>query len=171
MLRFSKFLLSQDRLGHPYSLNYRGSETHQTWLGTGLTLVVNVLVLIILTQKIDEVINMQDPEVQVYTRPILKEELEEAGGVNFAKNMLNVGFFIIDKINNDDGEIELRFRPLPEDESTITKSRVMPPATNIKPEYHPFVSCKNLFQDVDEVTEIKDWQLKVGVALTQSLQL
>ena len=103
MLRFTKFLLSQDRLGHPYSLNYRGSETHQTWLGTGLTLVINVLVLIILTQKIDEVINMNDPEVQVYRRPSLKSEVDEAGEVNFAKHNFNIGFYIEEKIENDDG--------------------------------------------------------------------
>ena len=37
---------------------------------------------------------MHDPEVQVYTRPILKEELDEAGEVKFAKNMMNIGFYI-----------------------------------------------------------------------------
>ena len=52
--------------------------------------------------------------MQVYTRPILKEELEEAGEVNFAKNMLNIGFFIKEEVKNDDGEKELRVHPLPE---------------------------------------------------------
>ena len=78
MLRFTKFLQSQDRLGHPFSLNYSGSETHKTWLGTGLSLVINVLVLIILAQKSIELIYMTDPNVQVNTRPIFKKEIEEA---------------------------------------------------------------------------------------------
>ena len=94
MLRFTKFLQRQDRLGHPFSLNYSGSETHKTWLGTGLSLVINVLVLIILAQKIDEVVNMNDPEVQEYRRPSLKSEVDEAGEVNFAKHNLNIGFYI-----------------------------------------------------------------------------
>ena len=94
MPSFTKFLLGRDRLCHPFSLNYGGSDTHKTWLGTGLSLVINVLVLIILAQKIDEVVNMNDPEVQVYTRPILKSEVDEAGQVNFAKHRLNIGFFI-----------------------------------------------------------------------------
>ena len=63
MLRLTKFLLGQDRLGHPFSLSYEGSETHKTWLGAGLSLVINILVLIILTQKIDAVLNMTDPDV------------------------------------------------------------------------------------------------------------
>ena len=63
MHRLTRFLLAQDRLGHPFSLNYEGSKTHKTWLGAGLSLVINILVLIILTQKIDAVLNMTDPDV------------------------------------------------------------------------------------------------------------
>ena len=88
MFRLTKFSLAQDRLGHPFSLSYEGSKTHKTWLGTGLSLVINILVLIILTQKIDAVFNMIDPEVQVNTRPIFKNEVAKTGLINLAKHKL-----------------------------------------------------------------------------------
>lgn len=51
MSNFAKFLLGWDRLGHRFSLNYGGNETHNTWLGTFFSMCINVLVLIILVQK------------------------------------------------------------------------------------------------------------------------
>ena len=44
MFSFAKFLLRRD----PISVNYRGSETHQTWLGSLLSLGINFLVVFIL---------------------------------------------------------------------------------------------------------------------------
>ena len=48
MTSFAKFLLDRDRLGHPFTLNYRGRSTHSTWLGAVISIGINVLVLIIL---------------------------------------------------------------------------------------------------------------------------
>ena len=48
MFSFAKFLLRRDRFGHPISVNYRGSETHQTWLGSLLSIGINFLVVFIL---------------------------------------------------------------------------------------------------------------------------
>ena len=53
-----------------------------------------MLVLIILTQKIDAVINMTDPETQVNSRHILKSEVDEVGDVNFAEHKLQIGFYL-----------------------------------------------------------------------------
>ena len=53
-----------------------------------------MLVLIILTQKIDAVINMTDPETQVNSRHILKSEVDEEGDVNFAEHKLQIGFYL-----------------------------------------------------------------------------
>ena len=33
-------LLSRDKLGHPMSLNYKGAESHQTILGSILSIVI-----------------------------------------------------------------------------------------------------------------------------------
>ena len=48
MTNFARFLLDRDRLGHPFSLNYKGRSTHNTWLGAVFSIGINVLVLIIL---------------------------------------------------------------------------------------------------------------------------
>ena len=58
-----KFILAQDRLGLPFNLNYKGSETHNTWLGTVLSIAINFLVLIILTEKSVDLFLMRDPAV------------------------------------------------------------------------------------------------------------
>ena len=92
MKGFTKFFLSRDRLGHPFSLNYLGSETHQTWFGAALSMVINILVLIILAQKTDAMLNMTDPEVQVFKRPIFEHEVEKAGEINFASHKMHIGF-------------------------------------------------------------------------------
>ena len=75
MASFTKFLLARDRLGHKFSLNYKGDESHKTWLGTSLSLFINILVLIILVEKTEELFLMRNPTVQVYTRPIFLEEV------------------------------------------------------------------------------------------------
>ena len=60
-----RFVLAKERLGHPFSLNHKGSETHNTWLGTVLTLAINVLVLIILAEKTIDLFLMRDPAVTI----------------------------------------------------------------------------------------------------------
>ena len=60
---FAKFLLGRDRLGHPFSLNYCGSDTHKTWLGSILSIGIIVLVLIVLAQKSIEMVYMTDPDL------------------------------------------------------------------------------------------------------------
>ena len=85
-------MLAQDRLGHRFSLNYEGRETHNTWLGTALSFVINILVLTILAQKSLEMVFMTDPEVQVATRPMLLKEVAELGEINLAKHKMSIGF-------------------------------------------------------------------------------
>ena len=63
MPSFAKFMLGRDRLGHPFSLNYGGSNTHKTWLGSILSIGINVLLLIILVQKNIEMVYMTDPDL------------------------------------------------------------------------------------------------------------
>ena len=68
MLRFLRLLRSIDRLGHKFSLNYEGKDTYQTMLGTLLTIATTTLVGILFVNKITEVVQMNDPILQVYSR-------------------------------------------------------------------------------------------------------
>lgn len=90
--RLARFLLSQDRLGHRFSLNYKGKESHNTVLGTALSLAINILVLIILGQKAIDMHFMRDPTVQVNTRPIFKEEVDEVGLMHLRDYKMQIGF-------------------------------------------------------------------------------
>ena len=63
-------------------------------------MVINILVLIILAQKTDEMLNMTDPEVQILSRPIFENEVEEAGEINFASHKMHMGFATHTKLDD-----------------------------------------------------------------------
>ena len=75
MERFTSFLLARDRLGHRFSLSYKGRESHSTWLGTALSVTISILVLVILGVKLIEMVYMTDPDIQLYKRQIFQEEV------------------------------------------------------------------------------------------------
>ena len=83
MLKFLRLLLKLDRLGHTFSLNYKGEDTYQTILGSLLTIASTVLVGILFVHKVTEVIVMKDPTVQVHSQPIKKKEIDSLGEINF----------------------------------------------------------------------------------------
>ena len=104
-------MLARDRLGHNFSLNYEGRDNHSTWLGTVLSFVINILVLIILTQKSAELFIMTDPSVQVTTRPMLEEEVDETGEIYLAKHKMPIGFIVWrDKEQYEDGTFDITGR-------------------------------------------------------------
>ena len=153
MISFREFFLGRDRLGHPFSLNYRGSETHQTWLGAALSMIINILVLVILAQKIDELINMTDPEVQVFTRPIFQDEVEEAGETIFSSHKMNFGLAF--KRGDVGSEI---YEPVTEFIESIGINNDL---ENTR-ESVPFVSCEGQFSGVDGLTEDQQKLIEVG---------
>ena len=87
-------MLGQDRLGHHFSLNYKGVDTHQTRLGAVLSIGIKILVLIILGVNTIDLIWMTDPDSSVNMRAIFKEEVEEAGQINFGKHKMHIGFAV-----------------------------------------------------------------------------
>ena len=91
MLKFFRYLLKLDRLGHKFSFNYEGEDTYQTYLGTLLTVVSSVLVGILFVDKITEIIEMKDPTVQVYSRSIYKKEVDNLGEINLGQYHFNIG--------------------------------------------------------------------------------
>ena len=96
MERFTRLVLAQDRLGHRFNLNYKGKESYNTWFGTLLSLVVNLLVLTIFLDKATEVFNMNDPDVSVNSRPLFKEELEEIGEINLKDALMDLSVYVFD---------------------------------------------------------------------------
>ena len=78
----SSFLMSRDVLGHPLSVNYKGSDTFQTKLGAFISISVQALVLTQLILKLLDLIEMNDPSILAYERPIYQDELDDLGVVN-----------------------------------------------------------------------------------------
>ena len=113
------FLCSKDRFGHTFSVTYKGSDSHKTWFGTILTLIIGLLVLIILTEKTLDMVFMRNPTIQINERPIFKNEIDDAGIVNLSDLDLQIGFVAMESNYKDDEEGVSNYgnhsnRPLPE---------------------------------------------------------
>ena len=165
MKNFAHFLLGQDRLGHRFSLNFKGRESHNTWFGTIISLTVTVLVLIILSEKTLDMVFMRDPSVQLSRRPMLKEEVEDTGTVNLSDLHLKIGFVIFREEYDDDldGYIKTANVPLPEDMSLNHMIEGVSLA-NLSDDT-PFVSCRDFFSDVDDLTEVQLEMIELGSCL------
>ena len=139
MNRLLKLFLSRDRLGHSFSLNYGGSEMHATKLGALISVTIQLLVAILLVQKSIEVVDMNDPTVEVLSRPLFKEEVEDFGVINVDEYRFNIGmqFFQLD----DEGDTV----PLDVPESIgrfVSWSEWYT--------YFPLVNCTGVFKGVNE---------------------
>ena len=92
---FVGFLLKRDYLGHPVTLNYKGLSDHPTLLGATLTIMIKVMVLVYLVQESIVLINMNDPKVQVYERPLYESEIEDdLGTMTFDDFHYNFGIYL-----------------------------------------------------------------------------
>ena len=69
-------------MGYALTLNYKGVETHQTYLGALFTLIINVIVIFVCADKAVALVNMTDPTVTSLMRPMLRSEVEEMGAKN-----------------------------------------------------------------------------------------
>ena len=91
---FMSFLLSRDMLGHDLSITYKGETTFNTKLGAFLSIAVQVLVLIQLIQLTIDMLQMNDPTILSYNRPLYEEEVSELGQINLNEFRLNFGVFL-----------------------------------------------------------------------------
>ena len=57
------FFLGLDKLGHPFTVTYKGNETHPTKLGAIITITIQILVIIKLVNKTTELVSMNDPSI------------------------------------------------------------------------------------------------------------
>ena len=91
------FLISRDAMGHVFSINYKGADTFQTALGGVLTLIIQLLTLVSLLKLTIEMIEMSEPNIQSYERPLLLEEVLELGEINFYDNRFVFGIVLESK--------------------------------------------------------------------------
>ena len=94
---------------------------------------------------------MRDPSVQINTRPLFEEEVDEAGVINLNKDRMNIGFAFR---NLKDGT----YIPLTEEFETEFLGR----SSATVADSQPSSSCKGLFADVDELTDELENLLDVG---------
>ena len=91
---FKSFLLSRDILGHPLSINYKGQAKFNTLLGAFLSIGIQVLVLIQLIQLTIDMVQMNDPIILSYSRPLYEEEVNDFGQINMSEYRLDFGVYI-----------------------------------------------------------------------------
>ena len=101
------FLLSRDAMGHAFSINYKGNGAYPTLCGAILTIAIQVLTLVQLVKLSTEMIEMSEPIIQSYERPLLVSESIDYGELNFYDSFFSVGVVLHSDIENG-------FIPLPE---------------------------------------------------------
>ena len=84
-------LISRDAMGHAFSINYKGADTYQTACGAMLTLAIQLLTLVSLVKLTLEMVEMSEPNIQSYERPLLLEEADDLGEINFFDSRFSIG--------------------------------------------------------------------------------
>ena len=142
---FLKFLLARDSLGHNISINYQGSDKYNTIVGSIISMSIHMLVLVQLATKMVALINMTDPQITSFSRPIYNTEVDEFGNLTFVDHRFNFGIYLRPRNSNFEN-------------STITipasLGRVVFKTLKIGPfageyEWQDAISCADLFQDVN----------------------
>ena len=95
-MRFApaRLLSSLDDFGHPIRLTYKGEETYQTACGGALSVAVQVITLIMTVIALTEVIEMKDPKITSYARPLSASDRDELGDLNFEDFDYMMGFSV-----------------------------------------------------------------------------
>ena len=86
-----RLLVKFDQFGHNFKLSYQGEETYQTRLGGLCTFILKVLTLIMIVVHTESMIEMDDPKIISYARPLSHQEKLEQKPVNFAEEGFGVG--------------------------------------------------------------------------------
>ena len=91
------FLLSRDMLGHKIQINYKGNATFNTKLGALMSIFIQVLVLFQLIQLTIDMVQMNDPTILSYNRPLYIEEIDDLEKINFYDYKFNLGVYFTKK--------------------------------------------------------------------------
>ena len=78
-----RLLRSLDDFGHPTNLTYKGEETYQSCLGGIITLVVSAFTIGMAVVKMQSVVDMSDPIITSFPRPLTYTMQDEIGTVSF----------------------------------------------------------------------------------------
>ena len=91
-----RLLVSFDQFGYNFKLSYKGEETYQTRLGGFCTFILKVLTLIMIVMHTKSMIEMDDPKIISYARPLSYREKLEQKPLNFAEEgfLLGVATFV-----------------------------------------------------------------------------
>ena len=103
--KIGNFLLARDTLGYPFQVFYKGKASHETIVGAIVSICIKVLVLTQLIQKTISLVNMTEPTIQSYVRPIYEHEANELGKLNLSENNFNFGVFFTSSGNPQPIEI------------------------------------------------------------------
>jgi len=90
-MRFSLLdrLRQLDIFGHPITVNYKGRAAHRSVLGACCSIIVFSATLTLMISAFQEVALMEDPRIQIYSRPMTEKDKSELGPVSFDE----YGFF------------------------------------------------------------------------------
>ena len=87
-----RLLVSFDQFGHNFKLSYKGEDTYQTRLGGLCTFILKVITLIMIVVQTKSMIEMDDPKIISYTRPLTRQEKIKHKPVNFDEEGFLFGF-------------------------------------------------------------------------------
>ena len=104
---FMSLFLSRDMLGHPLTINYKGDTNFNTKLGAFLSIGIQVMVLYILIDLTIDMIQMNDPSILSYKRPLYEEEVDEFGEINLEEYRFNFGVYFTSGPNPIDVPAEI----------------------------------------------------------------
>jgi len=93
MSTFLAFFKDRDAHGTPVVLNFKGEETHKTWLGACLTIVINLIVFTYAVLKTNNMFQKNDPEAIQFA---VQKHLDDRGNYNLPEHRYNLAFSIFD---------------------------------------------------------------------------
>ena len=99
-MKFSllRFMRNRDSYGHPINLYYKGDEAYQTYLGGFLTFLAQILTFVLFIGAMEEIIEMKEPIVSSFERPMLLSERKDLGPLSLSETGTVIAFEVIETV-------------------------------------------------------------------------
>ena len=88
---FREFILARDAMGHSIGINYKGNGAHTTYVGSMVTLLIFIFVLVQFILSLLDLTEMESPNILSFTRPIYQSENDKFGAINLAEHSFSFG--------------------------------------------------------------------------------
>ena len=86
--------------------------------------------------------------------------------INLAKHKLHIGFYLQKKVRDKErNKVGIKASPIPDHEETLTRSTTNGIEEYTESDAIPFVSCKDLFFDVEELSEAQRSMVENGSSI------